>query len=82
MMNNANNDDVPSGLLDWSFTVLAVVAFFLYILVIAFSPEFFAQTISSGTLISKGLVYGLLLAVFEMALAGLFIYIRNKSDRE
>jgi uncharacterized membrane protein (DUF485 family) len=63
---------------DWISTILAVVSFFAYILVIGFAPKIFARPIVGGSLISVGLVSGIALTVFLVALAGIYTRLRNK----
>jgi uncharacterized membrane protein (DUF485 family) len=69
-------------LLDWLATVLAISAFFAYILVIGFAPEIFARPIIIGSLISVGLAGGIALTVFLVALAGVYVHLRNKEARQ
>ena len=69
-----------SNVIDWVCTVLTVAPFLTYILVIAFRPEVFRQPVAEGTLVSIGIASGVLLAVFLVALAGVYSWIRNRSD--
>jgi uncharacterized membrane protein (DUF485 family) len=68
----------PSTMTDWVFTALAIVSFFAYILVIGFAPEIFARPIVSGSLISVGIVSGIAVSVFLVALAGIYTHLRNR----
>jgi len=71
-----------ANIIDWACTVLTVASFLAYILVIAFWPDLFRQPIAQGTLVSIGIASGVLLSVFLVALAGLYAWLRNRSERE
>jgi uncharacterized membrane protein (DUF485 family) len=71
-----------SNFIDWVSTILALAAFFAYILVIGFAPDFFALPIVSGSLISIGLASGVALAVFLVALAGIYVHLRNTDSHQ
>ena len=81
-MNPDSDDGSQSSVTDWVSTTLAVVAFFSYILVIGFAPEVFTRPMSSGSLISIGLISGVVLVVFLVALAGVYTHIRNKQSSQ
>lgn len=80
-MNGEPVVSTTSSVIDWICTVLAVAPFLAYILVIAFRPELFRQPVAEGTLVSIGIASGVLLAVFLVALAGVYSWLRNRSDR-
>jgi uncharacterized membrane protein (DUF485 family) len=76
------HDDVPragdAG--DWIATAVVVLAYFTYILVVAFAPEALRSPVLAGGGISVGLVSGAAIAAFTIALAGVYTYRRNKRD--
>lgn len=71
-----------SNFVDWVSTILSLAAFFAYILVIGFAPDLFARPIVSGSLISIGLASGVALAVFLVALAGIYVHLRNTDSHQ
>lgn len=77
-MEQQRGDSTGSNATDWICTVLAVLAFFAYILVIAFTPDAFRQPVAAGTLISVGIAAGVALTVFLVALAGVYAWLRNR----
>jgi uncharacterized membrane protein (DUF485 family) len=64
--------------LDWVCTILAVAAYFAYILVIAYRPEIFRSPIGPNTLVSIGIASGVALTIFLVALAGIYAALRNR----
>ena len=81
-MSQGQEELKSSSGIDWTCTALAVAAFFAYILVIAFDPELFRQPVAEGTLLSIGIVSGVLLSIFLVVLAGIYSWLRNRSDSE
>lgn len=81
-MEQERDEPVNSTVIDWTCTALAVAAFFAYILVIAFSPEFFRRPVAEGTLISIGIASGVALSVFLVGLAGVYTWLRNRAVRK
>jgi uncharacterized membrane protein (DUF485 family) len=75
-----SDDSWRENMLDWVSTALAVAAFFAYVLVIGFAPGVFARPIMTGSLISIGLASGVALTVFLVALAGIYVHLRNKKS--
>lgn len=67
---------------DWLATILALAAFFAYILVIAYAPEVFARPLFDDSRISIGLACGVALTVFLVALSGVYVHLRNKEPRQ
>jgi uncharacterized membrane protein (DUF485 family) len=71
-------DSTGSNTIDWVCTAFAVLAFFAYILVIAFIPDAFRKPVASNTLISVGIASGAALTVFLVVLAGVYAWLRNR----
>ena len=67
---------------DWLATILALAAFFAYVLVIGYAPEVFARPLFDDGLISIGLAGGVALTVFLVALSGIYVHLRNKEPRQ
>jgi len=65
--------------LGWTFTAVVVLAFYLWILVIAFKPEWFAQALSDHTLVTVGIAAGLGVIALGVTLTGVYIWQANKS---
>ena len=66
--------------ISWIATMLAVSAFFAYILVIGFTPALFARPIFSEGYVSIGLASGIALTVFLVVLSGIYTYLANKDE--
>jgi uncharacterized membrane protein (DUF485 family) len=77
--NQCHDETMMPALFDWLCTVLALATFFIYILFIAFFPALFTKPIVSGRLLSVGLVSGIALTVFLVALSGMYVYLRNRA---
>ncbi len=60
----------------WPLTILMMLAYFSYILVIAFAPEFFAQKVGDGHT-TYGIVFGLGMIFFSFALTGYYTHKAN-----
>lgn len=61
----------------WPLALLMMGVYYIYILIIAFKPDVFAQTIGTGQ-ITYGIAAGLGLILFSFLLTGLYVYKANK----
>ena len=62
----------------WFMSVLVLVVYYGYILVIAFKPEVFATPISSGSIISIGIPIGAGIILMAWIMTGIYTYRANK----
>lgn len=68
---------------NWCLTLCLLLSYFSFILIIAFSPDFFAITLSNGSVITYGIVCGLLVIIISFLLTGLYIWRANREfDQE
>ena len=65
----------------WGFAALAVTPCFVYILAMSLVPHALAMPISSTSLVTYGLVYGLALAVFLVLIAVIYTRRVNYLER-
>tara|TARA_Y100000588_G_C13735660_1_gene703386 strand:- start:280 stop:594 length:315 start_codon:yes stop_codon:yes gene_type:complete len=61
----------------WPLAIIMLVAYYSFILVIAFDPELFATKIGSGYT-SLGIVCGFALILFTFLITGLYVHKANK----
>ena len=61
----------------WPLSVLILLAYFGFILVIAFKPALFGASIAGGVT-SVGIVAGLFLIFFVFAVTGFYVHYANK----
>jgi uncharacterized membrane protein (DUF485 family) len=65
---------------DWLATAVVVLAYFAYMLVVAFAPAVLRSPVTPGSALSVGLVSGAGIALFTIALAGVYTHRRNRRD--
>ncbi len=65
---------------DWLATAVVVLAYFAYMLLVAFAPAVLRSPVVAGSGISVGLVSGAAIAAFTIALACIYTHRRNKRD--
>ena len=61
----------------WSLAVIMLAVYYTYILVIAFSPDFFATALSPNTVISIGVPVGAGIILFAWVLTGIYVQRAN-----
>lgn len=66
------------GIFSWSLTLIVFLIYYSFILIIAFSPETFAKTISANSVISWGIPVGLFVIVSSFLLTGIYVYRANR----
>lgn len=62
----------------WPLTGLILLAYFGFILVIAFKPDLFAMSVAGGVT-SLGIVAGMALIFFVFAVTGFYVHFANKT---
>lgn len=69
--------EIRRGRHSWLLTGLVLVAYFAFILTVAFAPHWLAIPIREGSSISWGIPIGLLLIVLSFVLTGVYIHRSN-----
>lgn len=62
------------GRIIWPLTLVMLVVYFSFILVIAFFPELLAIKIYDGSHVSYGLIAGLAIIFFSFAITGIYVH--------
>lgn len=65
------------ALLGWSFSTLMLLVYVVYILFIAFKPEYFAIPVSEGSVTTWGIYFGLAVIIFAFVITGIYVYKAN-----
>ena len=62
----------------WTLAAVMSLIYYSFILVIAFSPELFAQRISEGSVITWGIPTGLAVIISSFVLTGVYVFRANR----
>lgn len=65
--------------LAWTLTVLVLVIYFGFILLVAFAPAFLTQPISATSVIPVGMLVGVGVIVASVVLTGIYVYRANNT---
>ena len=65
--------------LAWTLTVLVLIIYFGFILLVAFAPGFLTQPISATSVIPIGLLMGVGVIVASIVLTGIYVYRANST---
>lgn len=65
------------GRLGWTLAALVLVAYYGFILCIAWQPSLLAATLGDGTTITVGLAWGLGVMFLAIGLTGVYVYRAN-----
>ena len=63
----------------WTLSIIILVIYFSFILLIAFAPGFLGQPISASSPISIGIPIGLFIILMAFLLTGVYVFIANKN---
>jgi uncharacterized membrane protein (DUF485 family) len=63
--------------LAWTLTVLVLLIYFGFILLVAFAPGFITQPISATSVIPVGMLIGVAVIVASVVLTGIYVYKAN-----
>ena len=66
------------GAFSWLLTLIILVCYFSFIMVIAFFPQLFAQIISPDSSITWGIPVGLFIILISFLLTGIYVYRANR----
>ena len=64
--------------ISWLLTTIIIFCYFTFIIIIAFAPNIFSQKIYSDSVITLGIIIGLLIILLSIFLTGIYVYIANK----
>ncbi len=62
----------------WLLSAWMLVVYYAFIMTIAFKPEWLAQPLGEGSVISVGIPVGIGIILFSFLLTGLYVYRANK----
>jgi uncharacterized membrane protein (DUF485 family) len=65
--------------LAWTLTVLVLVIYFGFVLLVAFAPGFLTQPISATSVIPVGILVGVGVIVASIVLTGVYVYKANST---
>ncbi len=65
------------GRFSWILAAIVLIAYFSFILIIAFAPSLFAIPIAKDTIITWGIPIGLLVILLSFILTGVYVYRAN-----
>ena len=68
--------------ISWSLTAIVIFCYFTFIIIIAFAPDIFSIKIFDDSVITLGIVIGLLVILLSIFLTGIYVYIANKKLEE
>jgi len=63
----------------WSLSIVMLLAYYTFIMTIAFKPEVLAISLSDGSVISVGIPVGIAMILFSFLLTGLYVYRANNT---
>ena len=66
------------GRFSWLLASITLIAYFSFILVIAFKPTLFAVPVMEGSVITWGIPAGLSVILLSFCLTGVYVYRANK----
>jgi len=61
----------------WILSIIMLVIYYTFIMVIAFSPQTFAAKIAEGSVITIGIPIGILIIVSAFILTGIYVWRAN-----
>ncbi len=66
------------GRVVWGLTTGVVVAYYAFILMVAYEPEILAQTVNPETAVTYGILAGIAVIVFSLLLTIVYVWIANR----
>jgi len=63
----------------WTLSILMLLVYYTFIMIIAFKPELLAMPISDGSVISIGIPIGIFIILFSFFITGLYVYRANNT---
>ena len=68
--------------ISWTLTAIIIFCYFTFIIIIAFAPNIFSIKIFNDSVMTLGIVIGLLVILLSIFLTGVYVYIANKKLEE
>ena len=65
-------------IVSWTLTAIVIFCYFTFIIIIAFAPDIFSHKIFSDSVITLGIIIGLLVILLSIFLTGVYVYVANK----
>tara|TARA_B100001250_G_C19366944_1_gene600162 strand:+ start:262 stop:573 length:312 start_codon:yes stop_codon:yes gene_type:complete len=69
-------------IITWTLTAIVIFCYFTFIIIIAFVPDIFSYKIFPNSVITLGIVIGLLVILLSIFLTGIYAYVANKKLEE
>jgi len=66
----------------WILSIIMLVVYYAYILIIAFSKETFHQPVSEGSLMTVGVPVGVAIIIFSFVMTGIYVKRANSEFDE
>lgn len=63
----------------WTLSIMMLLVYYTFIMIIAFKPELLAIPISDGSVISVGIPVGVCIILFSFFITGLYVYRANNT---
>jgi uncharacterized membrane protein (DUF485 family) len=63
----------------WTLSILMLLVYYTFIMIIAFKPELLAIPLSDGSVISIGIPIGIFIILFSFFITGLYVYRANNT---
>ncbi|MBF0439631.1 MAG: DUF485 domain-containing protein [Magnetococcales bacterium] len=61
----------------WTLSIIMLLIYYAFIMVLAFSPKFFGTKIAAGSVISIGIPIGVFIILSAFVLTGIYVYRAN-----
>ncbi len=66
------------GIFSWTLTLIVLISYYSFILIIAFFPHIFSQPISTDSVITWGIPIGLSVILISFLLTGIYVFRANR----
>ena len=77
-MNNPDASSRSAG--DLASAVIVTVVYFAFMLTIGFAPRVFGAPFRAGSVVSKGIVYGIVMTLFTVGCCAWYTHRRNSRE--
>lgn len=67
------------SLLGWGLSAAVLVAYYAFVLAIAFAPELLAAPLGPDTVLTVGIIAGLAVIVMSVGLTGIYVWRANRT---
>lgn len=66
----------------WMLSIVMLLAYYSFILIVAFYPEFFGKPVSEGSVTTYGIPIGLFIIILSFVLTGIYVFKTNREFDE